>query len=531
VTLQPPAWVADAVFYQIFPDRFGASERVVKPGPLEPWDSPPTVSGFKGGDLLGVVEHLDYLVELGITAIYFNPIFQSASNHRYHTYDYLAVDPLLGGDAALRELIDECHARGLRIVLDGVFNHASRGFWPFHHVMETGLDSPYREWFNLNIEQLAAGRPLRAYPDESTTAPLNLDSIPDWARFGRASLERFGYEAWWDLPALPKLNTQNPQVREYLLGVAEHWLRFGIDGWRLDVAEEIPEDFWREFRQRVKAIDPEAYIVAEIWQDRPTALDGDQYDALMNYPLAEAILSFVGGPHLDPRIVGQHFELAANIRPEDGPTFARRMEHVMTRYEPQVVAAQLNLLGSHDTPRAITVCGGDAASMRLATLIQMTVAGAPSIYYGDEIGMAGEHDPGCRGAFPWDRPDAWQHDLRAFTADAIAFRRDHPVLRHGDFRVVGAEGTAAAYVRAGSDGSDAPNAPIVVAVNAGEAAVRLNLHVPELDGCRLTSHRWAGWPAGSGAALPGTADLVVADGRLDVEIPARDALVLEAVPA
>jgi glycosidase len=254
----------------------------------------------------------------------------------------------------------------------------------------------------------------------------------------------------------------------------------------------------------------------------------------MNYPLAEAILSFVGGSHLDPRIVGQHFELAANIRPEDGSTFARRMEHVMTRYAPQVVAAQLNLLGSHDTPRAITVCGGDVASMRLATLIQMTVAGAPSIYYGDEIGMAGEHDPGCRGAFPWDRPDAWQHDLRAFTAGAIAFRRDHPVLRHGAFRVVGADGTAAAYLRAGSDGvhgSDAPNGPIVVAVNAGETAVRLGLHVPELAGCHLTSHRWAGWPAGTEVALLGAADLVVADGRLDVEIPPRDGLVLEAVPA
>lgn len=528
MTLQPPAWVADAVFYQIFPDRFAASERVVKPGPLEAWDSPPTVSGFKGGDLLGVVEHLDYLVDLGVTAIYFNPIFQSASNHRYHTYDYLTVDPLLGGDGALRELIDACHARGLRVILDGVFNHASRGFWPFNHVLETGMASPYREWFYLNTEQLASGRPLRAYPDESLASTLDVGNVPEWTRFGRDSLENFGYQAWWDLPALPKLNTQNPHVREYLFGVAEHWLRFGIDGWRLDVAEEIPEEFWREFRRRVKAVDPEAYIVAEIWQDRPTALEGDQYDALMNYPLASAVLSFVGGPHLDQRILNQHFELAATIRPEDGPTFARRLQHVMTTYKPEVVAAQLNLLGSHDTPRVVTVCGGDVASVRLATLIQMTLAGAPSIYYGDEIGMAGEHDPGCRGAFPWNRPEAWERDLLAFTAGATAFRRAYPVLRHGSFRIAAAEGTAVAYLRASPDGTEAP---IVVAVNAGEAEARLTLEVPELDGCRMTSLRWAGWPADVGAAVGaagGQGDGGVTEGRLDIAIPARDGLVLRA---
>ncbi len=145
-----PEWVRDAVFYQIFPDRFARSSRLRAPGPFEAWDTPPTVHGFKGGDLLGVAEHLDYLQALGITAIYFNPIFQSASNHRYHTYDYMAVDPLLGGDAALRELIDAAHVRGMRVVLDGVFNHASRGFWPFHHVMETGKDSPYRGWFHFD---------------------------------------------------------------------------------------------------------------------------------------------------------------------------------------------------------------------------------------------------------------------------------------------------------------------------------------------------------------------------------------------
>ena len=159
-----PAWVREAIFYQVFPDRFASSDRVHKPGRLQPWDAPPTLDGFKGGDLRGVTEHLGYLEDLGITALYLNPVFQSASNHRYHTYDYFAVDPLLGGDDALRELLDAAHDRGMRVVLDGVFNHTGRGFWPFHHILETGADSPYRGWFHIDQARLDSGQPLLAYP-------------------------------------------------------------------------------------------------------------------------------------------------------------------------------------------------------------------------------------------------------------------------------------------------------------------------------------------------------------------------------
>src|SRR5512144_247977 len=169
-----PAWVRDAAFYQIFPDRFAGSKRVAKPGNLEPWDTPPTVHGFKGGDLLGIAEHLGYLEDLGITAIYLTPIFASAANHRYHTYDYLSVDPLLGGDAALRELLDAAHAQGMRVVLDGVFNHTGRGFWAFHHVLENGARSPYRDWFDFHPAALEGRRPFRPYP-----WPADVDDAPD----------------------------------------------------------------------------------------------------------------------------------------------------------------------------------------------------------------------------------------------------------------------------------------------------------------------------------------------------------------
>jgi cyclomaltodextrinase len=509
-----PEWVKDAVFYQVFPDRFARSGRVDAPGPLEPWDTPPTAHGFKGGDLYGVVDHLDYLGDLGITALYLNPVFASASNHRYHTYDYLAVDPLLGGDAALRELIDACHARGMKVVLDGVFNHASRGFWPFNHVLECGLGSPYLDWFHVDRELLATGRPLRAYPDESLRLAVADNEWAESHGSGTESMLSLGYRAWWDLPALPKLNTDNPKVREYLFGVAEHWIRFGADGWRLDVAAEIDDDeFWREFRRRVKAIDPEAYIVAEIWYEDHRWLQGDQFDAYMNYPLAEAIISFCAGSHLDMRVVGQHGELAGNIRPEDGPTFASRLAHVLSTYDPAINAVQLNLLGSHDTPRVLSMCGGDVDSVRLATLVQMTVGGAPCVYYGDEIGMAGEQDPFSRASFPVD-PAAGDTSLRELVAALIALRHENRALRRGAFAVVGAAGMAAAYCRS----DDA--ATFVVCLNAGADPARLVVDLRGLAGGALAA-----------VALPGVeggAPVPVTDGRAEIEIPGRSGIVLKA---
>jgi cyclomaltodextrinase len=510
-----PAWVRDAVFYQIFPDRFARSPRLLAPGPLEPWDAPPTVHGFKGGDLYGVAEHLDHIQALGATAIYFNPVFQSASNHRYHTFDYLAVDPLLGGDAALRELIDACHDRGLKVVLDGVFNHASRGFWPFHHVLEAGRASPYRDWFYFSDEDLEAERPLRAYPLEPVV--IDLATVTPEQMTAADSIARFGYQAWWGLPALPKLNTDNPHVREYLLGVAEHWIRFGADGWRLDVASEVADPFWREFRQRVKAVDPEAYIVAEIWHEDPDRLRGDQYDALMNYPLGSAITSFVGAGRLDRRVLDQHGTVGRAVHDDDGPAFAARLSRALTVYGPDVTAVQLNLLDSHDTPRFLSMVGGDTTSLRLATLIQMTVPGAPSIYYGDEIGMTGELDPYNRGSFPWDRSEVWDRDLLATMSGSIALRHALPVLRHGSFGVVAAEGPAIAYRRS------LAGTTALVLVNAGDHPQRLWLPLADLDGRTLVLQRWAGAPA-AGEGWPSR--VTILDGHLELDLPPRDGAVL-----
>jgi cyclomaltodextrinase len=515
MTVVTPAWVKDAVFYQVFPDRFARSGRVDAPGELEAWDAPPTHNGFKGGDLYGVADRLDYLADLGITAIYLNPVFSSASNHRYHTYDYFDVDPLLGGYAALRDLLDRAHAKGMRVILDGVFNHTGRGFWPFHHVLECGLDSPYLDWFHVDRAALAEGRQLRAYPDDALRRAVEHAGRADL--LGSAGNGGLGYAAWWNLPALPKLNTGNPRVREYLMTVAEHWIRFGADGWRLDVPAEIDDDeFWREFRRRVKAVNPEAYIVGEVWVEDQRWLRGDQFDAYMNYPLGFAALSFTSGTHRDQGVIDSHGDVRAGVHAEDGHGFLDRVAHQLAIYDPEVIAAQLNLLGSHDMPRILTICAGDLAAVRMATLVQMTMPGAPCVYYGDEVGMAGAHDPGCRGAFPSDQ-NAWDDDLRSFMRGIIRLRHEHPALRHGSFAQAGADGPAAAYLRAGADET------LLIAINAGEVPAQLEIAAPGLDGVDLEPVVPDGWAWNPGGVEP------VVGGRAAIDLPARGARILRVV--
>jgi neopullulanase len=476
-----PEWVRHAVFYQIFPDRFSRSPRTQHPRGLRftPWGSPPQPHDFQGGDLRGIVDRLDYLQDLGITALYLTPIFSSASNHRYHTYDYLEVDPLLGGNDALRELLDEAHARDMRVVLDGVFNHASRGLWAFHHILENGPDSPYIDWFIIH------GWPLRPYSSDKHHPP--------------------NYEAWWSLPALPKLNTRNPGVRDMIMHVARHWIEFGIDGWRLDVPTEIDDDsFWQEFRRVVRSANPEAYIVGEIWSAAHRWLQGDQFDAVMNYPLMGAAINFFGAKSLNA--AWHHRELA--VAPLDSAAFAARVDEIMARYDPAITYVQLNLIGSHDTPRALWLMGGDRSALRLAALFQMTMPGAPCVYYGDEIGLTGGPDPGCRAAFPWHDEPAWDRDLLDFYRAAIALRRRYPVLRTGTFEPLPSPAETYAFRRV-LDGQQA-----VVAFNAGMAPAALDLAVPAAQDAVFEQV----WPAG--------AALRAAGGRLSLTVPAREAVVL-----
>jgi neopullulanase len=431
-----PGWARDAIFYQIFPDRFARSKRLPDPG-FEAWDSPPTVHGFKGGDLYGVIERLDYLEDLGINAVYFNPVFASAANHRYHTYDYYNVDPLLGGNEALRELVDAAHKREIRVILDGVFNHASRGFWQFHHVLETGAASPYKDWFHFDEERLKGHKHWGAYPTAHEQKALHHED----------SLTAIGYRAWWNLPALPKFNTNTPAVKEFLFEVAEYWIEFGIDGWRLDVPGEIDDDeFWREFRRRVRSVNSEAYIVGEIWHEAGRWLQGDQFDAVMNYLFTAASLGFFAGSHLNMNRVSQAGGLKDRVHRMHAHDFANEIDRILNLYPSEITFAQLNLLDSHDMPRFLSCVNGDKDSLKLAWLFMFTLPGAPCIYYGDEVGLDGGHDPECRKSFPWDE-GKWDKDLLAYAKACIALRKKHPALRRGKYERILAEDDVMAFSR------------------------------------------------------------------------------------
>ncbi len=453
--VKTPEWVKDAIFYQIFPDRFAFSKHIEKPHNLEAWESPPTIHGFKGGDLYGVIEHLDYLSDLGVNALYFNPIFQSAANHRYHTQDYYRVDPILGGNAAFRALLDAAHARNMRVILDGVFNHASRGFYQFFHALENGAASPYLDWFTFSEF------PVRAYG------------------------ARPNYAAWYDLPALPKFNHANPLVREFIMQVAEHWVRAGIDGWRLDVPSEIDDDsFWREFRTRVKANNPNAYLVGEIWQQADRWLQGDMFDAVMNYQFTRACLAFFTKPDelnrslLQPESYGPVGTLSAE-------EFGRALQDGLDRYSPEVTYSQLNLLDSHDTARFLTIANRDMAVLKLALLTMFTFPGAPMLYYGDEIGMEGGRDPDCRRSMIWD-PARWDSRLLDTTRRLIQLRKQHPALRRGEFKTMYADQKTYAFARWNSEET------IVVALNSGPLSTKFDLPLgPLRPGIRLVEH-WTG---------------------------------------
>jgi len=474
-----PDWVKDAIFYQIFPDRFARSERVPKPSNLEPWDSPPTIHGFKGGDLLGVAERLGYLQELGITAIYLNPIFQSAANHRYHTHDFYHVDPILGGNDAFRKMLDAAHARGIRVVLDGVFNHASRGFYQFNHALENGAASPYLDWFYLDEERLRNGGCLNGYPNPEEQHRL---------AGGNCSLEELGYEAWWDLPALPEFNTDTPAVRRFIFDVARHWIEFGVDGWRLDVPAEIDDEgFWQEFRRVVREANPEAYLVGEIWSEAHRWLRGDQFDAVMNYVFNRACLGFFGGDRLDTSLRPGGYTL----QPLSAGRFADEVDRMLALYDWEVTLAQLNLLSSHDEPRFLTMVQGDTPALKLATLFQMAFPGAPSVYYGDEIGLEGGHDPDCRRAFPWDE-GRWDHDLLDWFRRAAHLRHAHHALRRGRYVRLHADDGRAVYAFARQGEGET----LVIVLNNGTASYDLDVLAGGLFADGTTLHDlWAGGEA------------------------------------
>lgn len=385
--MNAPDWVKDAIFYQIFPDRFCRSERYKAVGKFVPWDSKPTRTNMFGGNLAGITDKLKYIKNLGANALYLCPIFKSNSNHRYHTVDYFEIDPVLGTLEDFDKLVQKAHELGLRIILDGVFNHCSRGFFQFNSLMELGENSPYVDWFHVH------SWPIHAYSGKPN------------------------YECWWGFPALPKFNTSNPDVRAFLFSVAEYWMRRGIDGWRLDVPNEINDDsFWQEFRRRVKKINKDAYIVGEIWDEPGRWLQGDQFDGVMNYPFRKAVTAYLFDEH--PISIGE---------------FAERLQKA---FPADQFGVPMNLLGSHDVTRLASLPKSSVSRVKLALALLFFLPGAVSLYYGDEIFMKGGKDPDNRRTFPWDAlPEAKKHPIFAHLRALVGLRNKEPALRRGSLQI------------------------------------------------------------------------------------------------
>lgn len=419
-----PSWVKDTVWYQIFPERFANGTPEGKSYVNGQWGDDPQEESFFGGDLKGITENLDYLADLGITGIYLNPIFESPTNHKYDTTDYLKIDPQFGDAESFRTMVKECHARGIRVMLDAVFNHCGYGFAPFQDVLKNGAKSRYADWFH----------------------------ITDFGGEG----EHPTYETFAFVPEMPKFNTTHPEVKEYLLKVSKYWIEeFDIDGWRLDVANEIDHKFWREFRNTVRSVKEDLYIIAEVWNDAMPWLQGDQFDSVMNYPYTEAVIDFVAKDKIGAK------------------KFAYEVISHLELYPDNVNEAMFNLLGSHDTARILTECGHDKDRLKLAFLLLFSYPGTPCIYYGDEVGLDGDGPTFAyyRKCMEWDA-EKQDQDLLAFTKRLIKVRTSNSAFTdNARFGLLEASNDTGVLVFTRGEGKG----QIIVALNSGDAPVNVVL--------------------------------------------------------
>jgi glycosidase len=511
----------DAVVYQIFPDRFyngdpkndaQPSDPTVYENPVlvkswddlpegycrayqgAPCDEDPLGRDFFGGDLQGVKEKLDYLQSLGVTAIYFNPIFKAPSNHLYDTSDYFRIDPYFGSKGTYQSLVNLARERGIRVILDGVFNHTSSDsiyFDKYSRYPKDGAyesqDSRYYDWYTFFD-----------WPDD--------------------------YNSWWGFDTLPVL-TEIQEVRDFVYGfdrsVARWWIGEGASGWRLDVAPDKSHDFWQEFRPRVKSVDPDAVILGEIWDDASPWILGNEFDSTMNYRFRRALLGFLNGDTNDPN---QGF--IQGLNPDQ---FNSVLQSVKEDYPPPAFEAAMNLVGTHDTQRILWALTPGArnreerefdaanlaegkAKLKLLAIAQMTLPGAPTIYYGDEVGLTGDTDPDDRRPFPWGYEDV---DLLGHYKALIGLRHEHSFLRTGSFDRLYTHNDDGTYAYGRKDASGAA----VVAVNRDTAAhdltIDLSGYIPE--GTVLTD----GLNGGS---------YTVTDGQITVNVAGRWGAVLVTPP-
>lgn len=498
-----PDWFGSGLTYQIFPDRFFCAEKRSTDGLVgsrtlhEHWTEPVeyrpnadgeiTCSDFFGGDLAGITQKLDYLVSLGVTALYLNPIFEASTNHRYDTANYKKIDPLLGTEEEFKTLCAEAKMRGIRVILDGVFNHTGAksiyfnadGFYPTLGAAQ-GKDSPYYDWYRF-----------RSFPDD--------------------------YDSWWGIKNLPAVEESTESYVNYIINdpdsVVRRYLRLGASGWRLDVADELPDEFIAKIRTAMDEECPDSFLIGEVWEDGSTKIAysrrrryllGSETHALMNYPFRTAALAYLRGG--------------------DAAAFKDAMESLRENYPAPAFYSAMNFLSTHDTPRLLTVLGLSGSvpesreerahfhlspaeracgieRVRLAALLLYTFPGAPTLYYGDEAGMEGFEDPFNRGTYPWGAED---RNLISYFACLGSLRKQHEALQRGTICYLFAEGNVLAFAR------QTECERCVTVLNAGDAAVTLSLP----------------WGGASAADALSSQQFLPQDGALHLTLGARDGLLL-----
>lgn len=418
--LQIPDWAKGQIFYQIFPERFAKTDDA-GPEQMEPWGTLPTRENYMGGTLRGITEHMNHIKDLGVGCIYLNPIFTAKFNHKYATIDYKEIDPQFGTKDDFRTLVETAHKYGIRIVLDGVFNHTGTDFFAFKDILEKQEKSKYLDWYYI------------------TKFPVEISHK--------------NYECVGAYKYMPKLRSGTPEVREYIISVMEYWMdEFGIDGWRLDVADEVDPEVWNEARVRLKQKHSDALLLGETWGNGFSLMNGSRMDSIMNYVFRDATLEFVADTTIDAE------------------EYANRMQTMLSNYPEEMNQAMYLVLDSHDTERTLFRCGEDIAKMKNAVAIQMMFPGAPAVYYGDEIGMTGDNDPDCRRCMEWDE-NRWNRSLLDYYQKLGKIRNSYSCIKTGKLLVNENEGRILGFIR--WDEKD----EIVVIVNSGDKEQTMTIPV------------------------------------------------------
>jgi len=445
-----PDWVYGGVMYQIFPERFSNGDNSISPENIVEWGSTPTRLDFQGGDLIGVLNNLDHIESLGVNILYLNPIFLSSSTHKYDAWDHFKVDPALGGDDALRDLISECHKRNMKLILDCSLNHVHPRHFAFQDLIKNGENSEYKDWFTvfdypvrfIHRPHLYANTYKVGWDGNQEEYKQYLDKtfdetkVPVEIKNDDGPIVEPSFKAWWGVPDMPKINFENNEARQWALDVTKYWIEnFDIDGWRMDVAKELDFSFWKDFRDIAHSANKDTLLISEIFGDTSQWLQGDRFDGTMNYSFRESMTDYFATKRINNK------------------EFSDSLAYLYSMYSFEALSSCQNLLSSHDVKRFLNRCGNDKNGMLGAIFMQATFPGIAGIYYGDEIGLGGADDPFNREPFPWDDKNSWNLEILNYLKSIMEIKRTSSIFKYGRFELLNENDEYVAFRRVLKDES------------------------------------------------------------------------------